>query len=198
MRRVFKKILPLLIILFCYSFTSAQRYKITEVKSNTEIKSFKKILLLGEGNISARLFFENLSEKMILKLNKLNIICTYKFVESTKTKVNLEDYIDKDHDAFILFIPQKYALASINVSSNLDINLPSSNSYATINTNSRSVLFEETYLILFFENNFKEGDIWSAELDVNCDFSSNKIYKKISNKLMGIFKKNNLIPNKNE
>jgi hypothetical protein len=173
---------------------NAQSWKITEIKKNTEIKKFNKILLIGEGNMASRFFLENLSEKIMEKLKKLNIECDYKFIEPTKAKIEIRNYMDKKYKGYIYFNPQEYSKAvMIANSDDFNIVIPPLTTHSNASIRLGNMIFKERYEIFFFENSASDDSIWNAELEVNFDFSEERIYKKITRKLILALKNNYLI-----
>jgi hypothetical protein len=187
-------LLPILVILNCSMNANAQSWKITEIKKNTEIKKFNKILLIGEGNMASRFFLENLSEKIMEKLIKLNIECDYKFIEPTKAKIEIRNYMDKKYKGYIYFNPQEYSKAvMIANSDDFNIVIPPLTTRSNASIRLGNMIFKERYEIFFFENSESDDSIWNAELEVNFDFSEERIYKKITRKLILALKNNYLI-----
>jgi hypothetical protein len=186
-------------LVFFTASIKAQKISLTETKTNSTIKKYNSILIIGGGSTASRLFLDNLSEKLIAILLTKNITCEYKYIGNIERGEQITDLpiFDNKHDGYLLFNPTDTSIMKITTSTNggsifsNDINnAPGGHLY------SRKVSYEETFDISFYDNENKKTSIWEAELTVNADFSKARLYTKTSEKIKISLQQNLIIPKK--
>ncbi len=191
-----KFIIPLLSILF---FSCVETGKITfvEYKKNEEKKVLKKIMIIGAGSTDTRFFLDMLTNKLTEDFKKKKIKTVYNYIGklNKESSIKIKPILNEGYDAFIFFNPKDTSKININeYQNNNSIYLPSlSNSRINYQTNSRTILYKQSFELAMYIPKEGLNSIWEASLRITIDFTNQKNYEIISKKLLSSFKQNKLI-----
>jgi hypothetical protein len=175
-------------------YVQAQKNVLTERKVNALQKDYKKILIIGDGPIEARIFLDELSDELIRHLSFDHIKAQYLFKgnDTLRAGVPINAFQAGDFDAIIFFFP-KDSLHYFDIHYSQRYNFLSGFVDAPhYRTYKQSVTFEETFGIQLFESDQRNISIWEATLKVDCDFGKKNRISVISNMIMSNLKKNKI------
>ncbi len=189
-------IIPLVSILF-FSCTETGKITFVEYKKNEEKKELKKIMIIGAGSTDTRFFLDMLINKLTEDFKKKKIKTEYNYIGKINkdSSINIKSILNEGYDAFIFFNPKDTSKINIDeYQNNNSIYLPSlSNSRINYQTNSRTILYKQSFEVALYVPKEGLNSIWEASLRITIDFTNQKSYEIISKKLLTSFKQNKLI-----
>jgi hypothetical protein len=174
---------------------AAQSNKLTETKLNTTPKDFKSLLIVGEGTVETRVFFESLAEQLQHKLKDKGIDSKYYFKgnDSALADKEIKKLLGENTDAVVYFEPiDSLHFAEIYYRKQIGIGLPSLG-YPTVPRYSRKVGYKDVLNIEFIDLTNEPDMVWSAWLEVDGDFSHKAAFTDIRNLILVSWKNNKLI-----
>ncbi len=167
------------------------------IKKNEEKKVLKKIMIIGAGSTDTRFFLDMLTNKLTEDFKKKKIKTEYNYIGKINkdSSINIKSILNEGYDAFIFFNPKDTSKINIDeYQNNNSIYLPSlSNSRINYQTNSRTILYKQSFEVAMFIPKNGLNSIWEASLRITIDFTNQKSYEIISKKLLTSFKLNKLI-----
>lgn len=154
--------------------SSAKNYiRIHDTKKNIVPKDYQRILIFGAGGSTARLVIEKLSENLSADLANKKIQTQYYFLGSNEEDVSrkFKGIIQKEHyDAYMIFIQNDAFLLK--------------DTYFYRELPRVLVRLNQSLGIQLYEGNDTGNSIWEAIMEMNFDFTHDKSYKNISEKII--------------
>lgn len=173
----------LLLLLASLAFFPAQA-QMPEIRLNPveqpldSVKHFKKILIVGEGNIQAHAFVDMLAEELIKGFEKKDIECKYQYL-GDKSKVNtvaaLENAKRWEHDVVLHLNPISNTIDSKREVGFAPINLRTNNILFPFETKTNQYVTNDFELLLE-ENN---AHLWFSTLSIESKFGKKNFFKKL-------------------
>lgn len=149
-------------------------------KYNFTPRHYKTIMMEGFGTSASRLFFDHLYEALALELYKADIILEKKF------EVNGGDALAQSvskptqhvsHDAVLIIAPKP--AASVNEKNITD----------PVHTNQ----IEQNYQLALYDRATADNPVWELILNITIDFTQEKPYQILAQKVFEDMKKNQLV-----
>jgi hypothetical protein len=148
----------------------------------------KKILIVGTGSISSRLFLDNLSDHIINLLNKKGVQGNFSFQENAKAelKFNVDISDSLEYNAFLIFQPMNKADFTMNKPNKIPIPLLGNAEVYGLTANT----YKQQFLIQTFVKSNKRTPIWEATLNASFDLTEKETYKQYSTDIVNILSTN--------
>ena len=186
------KLLILFILISLKGYSQLEPILYTEIDFNekqadTISLKLDTILILGKGASVARIFLDDLTNKLIKELNKEKIVASYVYLGNNSDEVKGKfKLIDKQKYKGILFV-------SPTDTATFDTKYSTSPSTAQGSTNSSRITYQQTFKFQFYDVGKGMKVFWSALIDIDCDPSKKYAANRVSSKLLARFKKNKYI-----
>lgn len=147
--------------------------RLTDIKKNTLLKDYHKILIFGAGTAPVRLVIDKLDEHLATELKNKKIESSHYFLGSDKEMaIEKSEQIAKseNHDAVMIFTQAEdsYLRETIFIEG-----LPL-----------RDIKAHQTVAVQLFEISDRDHPVWAAIIQMNFSLTSNKTYKKISEQIL--------------
>ncbi|MBW8686099.1 hypothetical protein [Chitinophaga rhizophila] len=193
MRALLLSLIAGLFLLPAYSQPRTKlRLNVNEDKLDS-VKHYHKLLIVGEGNMQARMYVQSLSEQLSKALKKQEIECKYEYLgDSDKNNIAaaLEKAKSWSPDAILRFIP---AQSSEQTKQHIIAteNDPNNRMYRYVDRSNSLYLTNAFDIIL---NDQADPRVWSARLSTVIEAGQPTIYKRISKMIITGMIKQNIFP----
>jgi hypothetical protein len=165
---------------------------------NSLQKTYKTLLIVGEGDVASRYDIENMATAIRTKLEKANIQCHYEFL-GNPLKVNIEEnlkkmVVDNKYDAFLRISPQDAHLKQVNrlPTGPYFTGTPAGNSVMHFDDGRVNRLILEYWLEL---TEIPGQVVWAGTLTTNTiGMPTSALHATVSEKVVAALKENKLLP----
>ena len=186
-------LIPALACMFITSCAPQQTMVMNTTKSNEVVKQYKTLLITGEGNMQAKMYFQNVNDKLVTALAKKNIQAHYEYL-GDYNKINTENALKRlnssQYDAVIRMMPKELAEKRYMINQNGAL-LRGNKMFKSPKKWSATRLVNDIDIAII-EN--PENIIWQANLRTFIKPTSRTIYYEIRDKLITTMAENNIIP----
>lgn len=193
-----KYTVPLLILLqfFILTVSNAQQTEskiFHQVKADTLNRKLGKMMIIGIGSTSSRIFLERLGEKLVTKFTAKGLKAEYMYMGKTisEAKQKFDTLANNNFDAFLVFTPKDTSFFGTTAELNNNI---ATGLFLGGNANSREksyyISYHQDFHVRLYHASDKTNFVWSGLLNADCDLTSAGIYKHISKMILNCFRKN--------
>lgn len=192
MRRILSAF-AFILITGCYA--PQQSLRMETYKTNEVDKHYKKLLIVGEGNMQAKMYLQALSNELIKSFAKKNIDCHYEYL-GDYYKTNTEDSFEKvdknQYDAVLRMMPrvlkEKIYVTPVYQS-------PPAGQHSNVRPIYSGTVKKMRRHVDDFDLTLSESDstIWKANLRAFIDPTSKKIYRDLRVKIMSVLEENKIV-----
>lgn len=199
-------LLSLIAGLFLLPAHAQKKIKLQAVDHKLDsVKHYRKILIVGEGGMQARMYMDNLSAELIKELKSQNIECKYEYLgdhHKTDTDIALEKAKAWPHDAVLRFSPlatfERVRTANYNNNST-DVGVNNMSTTGMVGKTSGAVIGNtmlQQYLVNDFDITLAENSetVWAAQLHSVIEFGKITVYKRIRKVILDDMEKQNVLP----
>ncbi len=189
----------LLILFVAISISSYSQNKyiekitLVETQQNEKKLTIKKILMVGAGSIESRFFLDKLATKIKQDFKKNNVELDYNYLGKINkdSSIQINKMLYKNYDAILVFNPVDTSnLEEKFVTERYGYN-PPSGGYVGVNVSKRTIKYIQRFDISIYDNEM--GTLWAAILKITIDYSKDKNYSIISDKIMKELMNNKLL-----
>jgi hypothetical protein len=156
------------------------------------IKHYQRILIVGEGNLQARAFAENVSRELMKELKFRNIEAHYEFLgdhQKVDTAATYQKALTWEHDAVLRFIPR------LTAEERLEGGFPTSEmsaedaiNYSIFAPPSTTRIINTFHLTLDGPNT-----VWTCRIKTEGFSGKGNIYKHVSTRIISEWKANHIL-----
>ncbi len=150
------------------------------------------ILIIGSGDVSTRIFLDDLSTHITKKLKDKGVSCLYYFIEKTNIEAKAEiDLLKKNgYKALLFLLPKAEAFYDFwGGMQEFSANQTPIGSLRIL-TPLSGVSFKQHFSFrLAAIHDTGVTEIWMASVDVNADLTKSRFAKKVGDKMLSCFRK---------
>jgi len=153
--------------------------RIRDIKENTVLREYRKILVCGAGTVAVRMVVDNLYENLAFDFNEKKIESDYRFLGNDKENIikKLEEFKDAENfDAVLIFMQADPSHLT--------------ETYYIEGLPMRDMKLYQTISIQLLDLKDKSNSIWEAMITMNMSVLNKKVYKDISVQILKNMKAN--------
>ncbi len=173
-----------IIISSCSQSKYIEKITLVETQQNEKKISCKKILMIGAGSIESRFFLDKLAFKIKqdLKKNKVELDYNYLGKINKDSSIEINKILTNNYDAILVFNPVDTSnIQEKSETARYDYR-PPSGGYVGVNVTTKTIKYIQRFDVSMFNN--QTLPIWAAILKVTIDYTKDKNYSIISNKII--------------